>query len=511
MAFIFGYGAIVFFACNFHRFVPHCNTGHAQEYDDEMSGIANSHELTNTTSSCLFINDKYFGVSGILHYDPDKRNPCTDEIGVLKINDTLIDIKEILHNFTLKSKGNEGCRPRIYPHPSLIADLNPVVIDNTTFGEVVQIKFNGDMENYVFFASQHSECPMLCEIYDIYLENRIRIMQIVEIMRKNELAWVIDTLAGGTYIPCGIGMRGGTKDSRPDLPFLLKSGKYLIIKELVDIYAKILGKQAKLLCKYCPNDYDENKRIYKEGDEHRCIFPTRTSQQGKSQDNDDLYWCLNQVAIRIMGGENENSNQQRDDERIAWHVDDNDVQSKQPLTFLPIGYGTDSGGGYVPDSDLMVFEHNRGGKCYRLKTSIADTVVFVFMNSGTQLHGSAKELISKDSMNLNYSLRFIPYGRRNILGFVKRKTDNSKRGEVFLDVKLKEHTPLNRNKVNVGDRVMMCYGKTKQKHLATIVIHDGKKFFRYDDNLKYPCGNLKMYSAECYEHIPSECTHCNPR
>ena len=481
------------------------------KYNDAPSEIANNHELMNATKNFLLINDKFFEVSRILHYNPDKPNPNTDEIGILKIDDTSIDIKDIVHNFTVKKKGKEGCRPRIYPHPSLMADLNPVVIDNTTSGEVVRIKLNEHVENYVFFASKDSKCPMLHEVYNIYNENRMRIMQIVEII-QTKFVWTIDTLGGGMYIPCGIAMRGGTKDSRPDLPFLMKSGKYAIIMELVDIYAKILGKQAEVLHKYCRKDYDENKKIYKEGDEHRCNFPTCGSQQGKSWDNNDMYWHLHQVAIRIMGGVDENSNQQRDEKRIAWHVDNKDIQSKQPLTFMPLG-GDEGKGGYVPDSDLMVFEHNKGGKCYRLRTSIADTVVFVFMNSGTQLHGSAKELIGKNGIDCNLSLRFIPYGRPNVLGFVQKKMDNSIQGEVFLDVKLKKHTPLNWKQVNVGDRVMTYFGKNKQKqdYMATIVLHNEKRFFQFDDDSICRCGRSAMYSAECYKHIPSECTHCNPR
>ena len=80
-----------------------------------------------------------------------------DNIGILKINNTSISIKEILQTNTLKSKGKEGCCPRICPPSSLVADLNPVVIDNI-FGEVVRIKFNEDVENYDFFASKNSKC-----------------------------------------------------------------------------------------------------------------------------------------------------------------------------------------------------------------------------------------------------------------------------------------------------------------------------------------------------------------
>ena len=146
----------------------------------------------------------------------------------------------------------------------------------------------------------------------------------------------------------------------------MKSAKYSAINELVEIYAKILGCEAKVLRKYCWKDYDENISIYKDGHQHQCNFPSRNSQRGNS--TDDIYWGLHQVALRIFGGKSEETNQQQDENRIAWHVDDNDIRSKQPLTFLPFGYEENNyGGGYVPNSDLMVFEHSKGGKCYWLK------------------------------------------------------------------------------------------------------------------------------------------------
>ena len=42
--------------------------------------------------------------------------------------------------------------------------------------------------------------------------------------------------------------------------------------------------------------------------------------------------------------------------------------------------GKDGKGGRVVDSDLVVFEHENGGQCYRVRTSLPGTVVFVLMN-----------------------------------------------------------------------------------------------------------------------------------
>lgn len=44
---------------------------------------------------------------------------------------------------------------------------------------------------------------MLCKVYDLYKDNRQRIMQLVQII-ENDIQWTTDTLGGGTYIPCEI-------------------------------------------------------------------------------------------------------------------------------------------------------------------------------------------------------------------------------------------------------------------------------------------------------------------
>ena len=114
--------------------------------------------------------------------------------------------------------------------------------------------------------------------------------------------------------------------------------------------------------------------------------------------------------------------------------------------------GKNGKGGHVLDSDLMVFEHKNGGKCFRLKTSIEDTVVFILMNSGQQMHGSAMDSRTVENIENNWSARFIAYGRNNVLHFVDGRQRGEKSGEAFWKRELNEHKPLNMEKSRLGIR-----------------------------------------------------------
>lgn len=283
-----------------------------------------------------------------------------------------------------------------------------------------------------------------------------------------------------------------------------------MVKELFSIYAKILGLEARVIHKYCPVEYYESQKVYLEGKANDCIFPSPNDQQGGTNDSTNLYWCLHQVALRIMGGEE--SKNQRDERRMAWHVDQSDVQSNQLLTFVPIG-GDDGRGGYVPDSDLIVFEHDTGGKCFRLKPSKANTVVFILMNSGTQLHSNAMERIDDSRIdNNNLSARFIGYGRKNVSGYCKRRIDGKIKGVAYQTTRLLEHFRISRGAIKFGDTVTSKWGNKKQLYLATLIMINRQLHLHWHiDNKMTPCSDKRvMYSKKCYNVHPSECKHCNP-
>jgi hypothetical protein len=103
-----------------------------------------------------------------------------------------------------------------------------------------------------------------------------------------------------------------------------------------------------------------------------------------------------------------------------------------------------------------------GGKCFRLDTTIEDTVVCILMNSGQQMHGSAMDSLTNRNGTFNcWSARFIAYGRNNVRCFVKTRKRGEKSGEAFRYGKLTTHTPLDWDKIKVGRKFQQCTAKAK--------------------------------------------------
>ena len=148
----------------------------------------------------------------------------------------------------------------------------------------------------------------------------------------------------GYFLTCGIAKQGGTQNSRPDLP--------IMTNELTNCSGRLLRLQAQVIQQYCPEEWREKKAVYMDGESFNCNFLTRNAHREDQSYNDDWYWHLNQVALRVM--QEELSMNDLREKQIAWHVDDKDILSKQPLTFLPIG-GDDGKGGHVPGSDHSRF------------------------------------------------------------------------------------------------------------------------------------------------------------
>ena len=353
--------------------------------------------------SPLYINKKAHLVESILHYDPDddKNRTLVKEgkmVGVVTINGKVVETP--LHPWTVDTKTKKGCRPRCYPASDIIDKLQPIVIDNRDGADVYEIVFNDNSKNLVFFAHKNSQDLLLREIHQCYSNNRDKIALLCKHLPSD--LFKRDCLAGGEYLPAGIAKRGKVSESTSKLPFLVKSNGNGIATELYDRYAEILGLEAQVVRKHFPEEYSTNHVLYKDGVD--CIFPSPQKQKQNPHVSPSVYWGLHQVALRIMGCES--SNDERAKRRMAWHVDQSDVKSNQFLTFLPMG-GKNGKGGNVIDSDLMVFEHKIGGKCFRLKTSIEDTVVFILMNSGQQMHGSAMDSQAVGNIENNRSARVI--------------------------------------------------------------------------------------------------------
>jgi hypothetical protein len=472
--------------------------------DEDTAAVSAS--VVNPT---IYINNRAYPVKNLLHYNPDNlKNKLLVKEGKMveemTINTEVVEVP--IHPWTV-SKKKHGSRPRCYPTTSILEKLQPIMIDNSDGADIHEVIFNNNTKNFVFFAHKQSQNPLLREIHKCYSENRHRIACLAKQLPAK--LWEKDCLAGGEYLPAGIAKRGKVKGGSSKLPFLRKSSYNNMVTELYDHYAEILGLEAQLIKEYFPDEYTANHDLYSGGED--CIFPSPLQQQQNGHVDSGVYWGVHQVALRKMGCES--SIVERAEKRMAWHVDQSDVKSNQLLTFLPMG-GKYGRGGHVLDSDLMVFEHETGGKCFRLNTTIEDTVVFILMNSGQQMHGSAMDSQTKRNGTLSFwSARFIAYGRNNVRRFVEKRKRGEKSGEAFWDGKLTMHTPLDRDKIKVGNKVSAMYGKGKGRKLLTATIEndDNKLWFRWDvDNQKTECRKWNIYSVECaHATKPHKCLHCN--
>jgi len=435
-----------------------------------------------------------------LYYNPDELNPHTNRKGVMKVGNEKVEAP--IHGYTTRSKGQEGCRPRSIPSSDVVGMLNAPLVDETS-GEVTRIQFKNGRENTVFFANGKSQCPILKRIFECFQEYG----GLIEYLCKNippEL-WIVDSLAGGKYLPGGVCFRNGIQGSNPKLPFLRVECCHNIVKQLFDIYAQIIGLEALAIKKHCGDEYAENLQTY--GDADDCIFPSPASQREGQNVSEGLHWSLHQVALRIMGRElNEESERLQ---RIAWHFDQGDVEGNQLLNFFPMG-GKDGKGGRVADTDLMVFEQKYGGQCFRLRTTIEDTIVFILMNSAEQLHGNAKDEDDCEFDQDCWSARFIAFGRKNVLDFLNRRRNGKISGNAFWDIKLKTHIALQNGEFNVGDRVS---GKFSNKlYDAKLIKLEGKHglYFGWQDGRVTKCTKGSVFSRYCSTSEPHKCKHCNP-
>lgn len=405
-----------------------------------------------------------------------------------------------VHDFSTISKGKQGCRPRAILTPDLITKINPPIVD-ASVGEVVPITFKNGRTNTAFFATSQSKCPLLKQLYECFQAYRKEL----ELMCKQIPAhlWITDTLAGGKYLPMGVSVRSGTQGSSKKLPFLRKECSNRLLMDISKIYAKLLGIEASIIQKYCPTAYNENKEKYQNGED--CIFPSPQDQHKGQLGSQLFHYCQNQVALRIINNELDKADEQL--HRVALHTDTGDVNTDQPLTFLSFG-GKDDRGGEVSGSDLVIFEHSNGGQCYRLKTSIESAVVFVLFNSAEQLHGNIVDNGQTQDPSC-WSVRFIGYGRINVLNFMMRRKEKKIRGKCFCNVKLQKHTALRDGEFKPGDKISSFW---KKKLLSgKICCFDDQFYIQWCVDGKFTkLGNGQVYSFECSESAPHDCKRCNP-
>ena len=425
-----------------------------------------------------------------------------DKKCVLKIDGENFDA--VFHEST--KKGRKGhCRPRPVLSSSIAKKVGAQSIDNR-FGDIVRIQFPSGRQNTVFFARRDSECEYLRGLHEYITNNRQSFEELYQQVPPH--LWEKDSLAGGEYLPMGLSLRSGTQGSNRSCPFLRQESAYNVCKAIAHLYGDMYGRLSIFMKKYCDVEYSVNQKLYKGG--HDCIFPSPAAQTNCNANTNDLFIGLSQIVLRVM--DNRNTNKQNHS-RTALHVDSGDVDSDQFLTFLPMG-GQGNCGGYVLGTDLMIFEHEKGGASYRLTTTIRDTVVILMMNSARQLHGNVEVDYNNITAELDRSLwsaRLIGYGRSNVQQFIDKRRRGVVSGTAFWDVKVMEHLPLRRELIRVGLAVSAKFGK--KLYRAILSGENDNLYLLWDGEIKSTKlkPNQLVYSIHCSASTPNECEHCNPQ
>jgi hypothetical protein len=131
------------------------------------------------------------------------------------------------------------------------------------------------------------------------------------------------------------------------------------------------------------------------------------------------------------------------------------------------------------------------------------------MNSAEQLHGTAKDKDDCTTLDNDcLSVRFIAYGRDNILNFLNRRREGKVSGEAFWDIKLQKHRALDLDDVSNGNQVS---GKFNGKFYdATLIEKEDEWHFQWPDGRTTKCTQASIFSRYCSESKPHECKYCNP-
>ena len=225
---------------------------------------------------------------------------------------------------------------------------------------------------------------------------------------------------------------------------------------------------------------------------------------GNSLIEDYKYWYCNQVIARVMG--RDLGNMKASNMPVAMHHDSCDEPMDQLLVYSPCD-------NHVRNSDLLIFERKDGGPCYRVNTSIKNTLTIVLMNSAEQLHASAIEEECNPTRSCSsYSIRFIHYVRPKIKQFAKKRVEKGDTTGPWLSVKPKEdHTKaLKYSQLKNGMLVSTKFSANNRDNLQARVTN--KLNGKFDltwliDNTLTKKWSKKVYHHKCIKNN-KKCERC---
>ena len=308
-------------------------------------------------------------------------------------------VRHYHHPMTLDGTRTKKARPRVQLTEEHCQMLHLPVI-NERSSESTSIVFPNGRVNHVLIARKNSQCPLLRSLHEYMYGTGGDLNYLLSKLDKK--CFVKDDLAGGRYVVSGFGNMGKnvSKDVRPpNQPALRQSLKLAEHLSLSKIVGGVLGRVADCLKVHCIHVSRNNQRLMQFMES--LVWPPLVFQNRCSQ------WMSCQYIVRRWGtlsmecGPKENS-------LVALHTDRGDVDTTM-FNCYTSGGGTHGKGGPVPNSDLAVFQNDKGGAGYRVKTCIEDTVVVVVMNSNRQLHGCIQSQDGARPSTPTWTNRIIPY------------------------------------------------------------------------------------------------------
>jgi hypothetical protein len=324
-----------------------------------------------------------------------------------------------------------------------------------------------------------------------------------------------DDLGGGIYVPFGIGSI--CQNSKPgkyqrwnkhQVPYTRNETHYMQNYKVFELYGKIMGEIACAIFDIFPSIYKQNQERYHDAED--CCYPTPGMQF--SAKNKDKFWFAHQAIIRVIGkpfGEMFGEML-----KIALHADESDAPGIQMLSFLPMG-GEDGCGGHVEGTDLLVFRDRTGGPCYRLNTTVRDTVVVILFNGKNQLHGGAvdrnctRELRMENNLFRYYTTRIVHYLRGPAEEFTKARATYSGSDAPVVFVRSsppsgKKHIPICKETIQYNQLVILPWGKEKKMEKAKLRIENDTMHFFFETGGEF-YGNRNVYDPKCISKETCEC------
>eukprot|EP00979_Chaetoceros_neogracilis_P019100 scaffold11760_cov1641-Chaetoceros_neogracile.AAC.2 len=450
--------------------------------------------------------------------------PSTDKAKALMwINSVKIDIRNKVHPVTTSKKN--GVTPRHQADEEWMNALQPCLV-NATDGEVIQVRDERTTKVIVtvLYATAKSKLPQLQHIYKTYKKNASQTLASALMVSNSE--WHVDDLGGGAYIPMGYGsippgpkqqkekfMKGTDDDANDDnigsspnkkfmIPFLRKSYFHPPVRLLANSIGLLMGAVAEAWKAVAPEEYMTNNQMTAYGED--CMFPSKEMQNCANP-----LFC-NQFIVRFIGKRTV-KNLRHTEQQIALHTDDSDYSTPMPLIFISSSTSNENnGGGYVPGSDLLVFENKNGGRCARIQTTTSadDTVAVVIFNSVEQLHGG----VGSNETNGSFSLRVIPYCRGPIIGFCQERRKKRGRGPDSFDTwenelkRLKkgfnedQHHPIDLDALTTVQFLKVCarWGKKSLANLCFAKLDVKLSRLDWDDGrYSYAAQGSALYHENC--------------